>query len=199
MNVAKKQSGLTLIEMMIAMVLGLFVTGAIITLFLVTLKANGDDMKMVRLNQEMRAIMTLITRDIRRAGFWGGTTASPLSFEVEWDDGDELDTITFSYDANSNGIDDGVSEDFGYRWTGVGNPIEMLDTAGNWTGLTVNDELNVNGLEFVVGMTTAADGATQIRAVTVTFDANSASDEAIRKELIEVVRLRNEVLKPLTP
>ena len=66
-----KQKGYTLVELMVAMALGLVVVAGVSAAYLGTLRTNADSLKMMRLNEELRAIMTLMVRDIRRAGQWG--------------------------------------------------------------------------------------------------------------------------------
>jgi prepilin-type N-terminal cleavage/methylation domain-containing protein len=63
-----KLGGFTLIELMVAILIGSMVLAAIISLFVTMIKADNDNLKAIRLNQELRAAMSLITRDIRRAG-----------------------------------------------------------------------------------------------------------------------------------
>ena len=63
-----KQRGFTLIELMISIVIGLIILAAVVGMFVTLIKSDNDNLKSIRLNQELRAAMSLITRDIRRAG-----------------------------------------------------------------------------------------------------------------------------------
>lgn len=63
-----KMGGFTLIELMIAMVLGLIVIGAVLALSLSLLRANNQTIAGTRLTQELRAVAGLMANDIRRAG-----------------------------------------------------------------------------------------------------------------------------------
>jgi type IV pilus assembly protein PilW len=74
-----KQSGMTLIELMIGLVVGLVVIGGALTLLLTSLNNQKSHNQVVRLNQDMRAIMDLMVRDIRRAGFATDNPASNAS------------------------------------------------------------------------------------------------------------------------
>ena len=65
-----KRNGFTLVELLIASVLGMLVVGGIITVFATTVRFNSDNLQMVRLNQELRGVMSLISRDLRRAGYF---------------------------------------------------------------------------------------------------------------------------------
>jgi type II secretory pathway component PulJ len=67
----RDQSAFTLIELMVAITLSLFVIGVTATVYMTTFAANERNLKSTRLNQELRAIMNLATSDLRRAGHWG--------------------------------------------------------------------------------------------------------------------------------
>lgn len=67
----KKQQGLTLIEILIALALGLFIIAATLTLFINTVKSSSDTIKSVRLNHDLEMALNLIGNDIKRAGYWG--------------------------------------------------------------------------------------------------------------------------------
>jgi type IV pilus assembly protein PilW len=64
------QAGVTLIELMIGMLIGLFVTGGVISVYIAVAESSAQTLKQSRLNQEMSAIMNVMTNDIRRAGYW---------------------------------------------------------------------------------------------------------------------------------
>jgi type IV pilus assembly protein PilW len=61
------QRGFTLIELMIALVVGLIVSGAAVALVAAIGKSNSDTVRATRLTQELRATAEVIARDLRRA------------------------------------------------------------------------------------------------------------------------------------
>lgn len=63
-------SGFTLVELLVAMAIGVVVVGAGVTLLVSTLRSNADNLQMTRINQDLRGIMTAISADLRRAGSW---------------------------------------------------------------------------------------------------------------------------------
>lgn len=67
----RRQAGFTVSEVMISLVLGLLVVGATIALFARTVSTNTSSLAMSHLDQELRAVMNVVTRDLRRAGHWG--------------------------------------------------------------------------------------------------------------------------------
>lgn len=60
-------SGFSLIELMIALVVGLIVVGAVLALIVSMIRANNQTIQATRLTQELRATATVITSDIKRA------------------------------------------------------------------------------------------------------------------------------------
>ena len=61
-------AGFSLIELMVAMVLGLIVIGSVIALVLSMIRANNQTIASTRLTQELRAVAALMSNDLRRAG-----------------------------------------------------------------------------------------------------------------------------------
>ena len=72
----KAQKGLTLVELMIGMLLGIIITTGAINVFINSVKGQSDNLNLTRLNQDLRAMMDIMVRDIRRAGF---LTSDPVN------------------------------------------------------------------------------------------------------------------------
>lgn len=68
-----------MIELMIGLATGLFLLAGVIGIFAMSLKSNSDNLKMTRLNQELRSAMDLMQRELRRTAYWHLATyaASP--------------------------------------------------------------------------------------------------------------------------
>lgn len=64
----QRSVGFSLVELMVAMVLGLIVIGAVIALVMSMMRANTQTIAATRLTQELRATAALIEADLRRAG-----------------------------------------------------------------------------------------------------------------------------------
>lgn len=60
--------GYSLVELLVAMVLGLLVIGSVLALVLSMIRANNQTIAATRLTQELRATAALMSADIRRAG-----------------------------------------------------------------------------------------------------------------------------------
>lgn len=59
--------GFSLVELMVAMVLGLIVSIAVIALVVAIIKSNRETLQATRLTQELRATLSVIAHDLRRA------------------------------------------------------------------------------------------------------------------------------------
>ncbi len=65
-----RHGGFSLIEFMVTMATSLFLLSGLVYIFMNFSRASTDMLRMVRLQQELRAIMNLMTNDIRRSGYW---------------------------------------------------------------------------------------------------------------------------------
>lgn len=105
-----RQSGFTLVELMIAGTIGLFILGGAIALYGAVVRAGSVSLMEAQLSTELRGAMDLVTRDLRRAGYWAGEpdfdaitgnpfTAGQYDLTVDAVDGEPADScITFAYD-----------------------------------------------------------------------------------------------------
>lgn len=59
--------GLSLVELMIALVVGLIVSGAAVALVVSIMKANAETIRATRLTQELRTTTEIVSRELRRA------------------------------------------------------------------------------------------------------------------------------------
>ena len=59
--------GFSLVELMVALVAGLVVVGAVLALVVSIMKSNRETLQATRLNQELRATLAVIANDLRRA------------------------------------------------------------------------------------------------------------------------------------
>lgn len=205
----KKQTGLTLIEMMIAMVLGLFVVGVIITVFSTNVRSSTENIKMIRLNQELRGVMTLMSDELKRAGY----SADPGEDDFMEDLNFTSTCARYSYDDNSDNTQD-ANERFAFRLTG--NIVEWsrdvtstdCSTAGTWDDLTDPNLASITTLNFDLTGSANTNGETGLTAlttttgvsvyeVTITLTAttdlpHSSDGNDPRRTVTETIRIRNE-------
>lgn len=75
----KQQKGLSLIELLIGLLVGTIVAAGAISVFTGSVKSSGDNINLTRLNQDLRAMMDIMERDIRRAGYVTSDPATNLA------------------------------------------------------------------------------------------------------------------------
>lgn len=143
--------GFTLVEMMVAMVLGLLVVAAVLAFIFSLIRANSETVLSTRLNQELRGTMALIANDLRRARGLsdpiaavnqGGTVANIYSNVAI---PNTKDCVRYSYAA------EGGSKPFrAIRLDAASGKIELVqnDTAGAVTCATSGTSINSDGVEI---------------------------------------------------
>lgn len=67
-----RQAGFSLTELMVGTAVGLIVIAGALQLYVTSVCANADSLRLTRLNQELRAITDLIRNELRRSGYWAG-------------------------------------------------------------------------------------------------------------------------------
>ena len=65
-----RQAGVTLVELSIASLIGLIALAAIVSVYVSTSRHGNQLLQAAHLQQQLRGMLYLIGRDIRRAGFW---------------------------------------------------------------------------------------------------------------------------------
>lgn len=74
-----KQKGMTLIELMIALILALIVTATILTIFVSNVKSSAENIQMIQLNQELRAAMNFMSDELKRHGYSSNSTSAAMN------------------------------------------------------------------------------------------------------------------------
>ncbi len=197
----KKVKGFTLIELMIAMVLGLFVIGAVITIYLMTVSASSDTVKSARLNHDLALAMTLMVNDIKRTGYWGGaiaeadvsnnpfmaSTARPALY-------DSNQCIVYSYDANPP-ITVDSDEYYGFRLNNGVLEIRFSGTTnanctnGAWVSnnLIDEDDITVTTLSFTPTYTCLNITTPASTIASTSTECTTVSDSVIELRQLEIV------------
>jgi len=177
-GVNKTKAGFTLIELMIAMMLGLIVIGGALSIYISTIKSSSDVVKSARLNYDLDSVMQLMVNDIRRAGYWGGAVAGSDATNNNFTQVPTVATATdiqirnvaapttavsegncilYTYDgANGDGVVD-TNEYYGFRLNGVELEIRTTGTAatagdcdgdGQWENIIDENKVEITDLQF---------------------------------------------------
>lgn len=153
-NSRQRQRGMTLIELMISIVLGLLILSAATAMTVKSLAMNTETLASARLNQELDSIIHVMVNDIRRAGYSGGL--------FDFADNEDLNIVSsscvlYAYDANENGALDNT-EKLGFKL--VNSEVQMRTdcaagatcatdcTTGTWSALNETDMTTITSLTF---------------------------------------------------
>ena len=155
----QRQTGLSIVELMVGIAVGLFVLVGAAKLFGDYVVSNKRLLLETRVNQDLRAASDIVARDLRRAGYWNNATAGV------WGTGaaaiianphatgvgavsSTATSVSYSYARTSGGSLNGpadANEYAGFRQTLVGavNVLQMQDGQGNWQAVTDPGTVNV--------------------------------------------------------
>ncbi len=201
--------GLSLVEMLVSIVVGLVVVAGSLTLYTTSVTANANTIRYMRINQELRSVVDRIARDIRRAGYRGNAQACVgVGYTPYNSTCNNFGTVTitggtqiaFSYDETATGTVGTLdsNEARGYR---LSNGVVQTLTGGNtWENLTDANLVQVTALSFtpvtraidIDGAGTGTESVT-VREIRVSIAGQLASDSSVTRQLIETARLRNDV------
>lgn len=151
----RDQRGLSIVELMVGVALGLFLVAGAATLFVSHLGNSRRLVLEARVNQELRAAADLIARDLRRAGHWGdaiagtvvtapATIATPNPY-VAVTDGSEIIEFTYSRDAVEDGVAS-ANETSGFRRSGTKVQAKINNS---WQDVTDPNTISVSSLAIV--------------------------------------------------
>jgi type IV pilus assembly protein PilW len=161
--------GLSLIELMIALVIGLIVSGAAVALVVSIMKANAETIRATRLTQELRTTTEIISREMRRAKSVEDPVANvglaSANMLKNCDDmtpataGTTAACATFGYDCKAKS--DGTFDSGTFKAIGLANgkvklassssAVPSCPTGGAGTQLS-SDLINISELTVCVGV-----------------------------------------------
>lgn len=201
----QREKGFSLIEMMVSMAVSLIAMSGIIALFAGSVGQNTESLRHVRLNQELRAIMDVMVRDIRRAGYWAnadGVTANPFQpANAAVDVNIDNDCIVYSYDNDDDGVLD-PEEAYGFRLNGGAVEIRQngndCDPSNAWPDVSDANVVSIDALTFnILGAndltfcTNLTSGATSLNSDTC---VGAASGDVLSKMYVVDVTLTGSLL-----
>jgi type II secretory pathway component PulJ len=206
------QRGLSIVELMVGIAVGLFVVAGA---SLVTSSQLSDNRRMLvetQVQQDLRAAADIITRELRRAGYFGNDaargvwypTAGPIARNPR---GTATPTVATASTTMFQYNRPGNFNDFGFRLnSGV---IQTQINTGVWQDLTDSRTVVVTAFEieprFIQSTElpcrkACADGTASCwpkvsrREFHLTIQARSASDARVVRALESRVRLRNDLV-----
>ena len=212
----RRSRGLSIVELMVGTAVGLVIVAAATTVVTQHARENRAVAIEARLVQDLRTAADIISRDLRRAGYWGASAsgvrgddgspvlANPYALVMPESAASDGVRLSFSRDSGENGIVDG-NERFGFRLRNGAIELQLGD--GNWQALTDSATLSVTAFEvaprteetslerFCAGPC-AIDSNNcpprlQVRSFAVSIEARAVADPAVRRSVLTGARLRN--------
>jgi prepilin peptidase dependent protein B len=208
--------GLSLVELMVGIVVGLFIVSGGVY-FAVNFNAENRRLLLeARLTQDMRAAMDIVTRDIRRAGYWQnaasgvtlfGSTVVPVSYDATAfaaltpASGASAAAVTYAYDKSASAAATAADQSAFALSGGVltttigGSGAQPLTDSGTTTvtAFTVTQQATSEPIACSASCVGAACPMVHVRELTVTLSASSAIDSSIARTLKNRVRIRNDL------
>jgi len=158
MRSSRRAKGLTLVELMVGMLVGMILTAAVISVYVASIRSNGAVLTMAQLNHEVRSVAEIVANDIRRAGFDNITNNRTLA-DLQ-NDYDRIaisstgDCVRFGYNRSVAAL-----RSFGFRRVVHNDGIGVIEmkfaaddtTCANWgsaNSAALTDERRVDITEF---------------------------------------------------
>jgi len=208
---AAAQRGLSLVELMVGIAVGLFVVAGAAFVVATQLGDNRRLLLETQLQQDLRATMDIITREIRRAGsnpltsssvWYPGTARVEKNNYAEITVGEASEEIRFNYWRSA-----GVAGPFGFRFRD--GRLQSL-IGGTWQELTDANVMQVTNFTITpvdlgttqlpcprecAGGGTACWPTLTVRDYIIDIAARSRTDAAVQRTLRNQVRVRNDWLR----
>lgn len=222
----KSQRGMSIVELMVGIAIGLIIVAAASLLMSGQLNENRRLLAETQLQQDLRAASDIITRELRRMGadtesqslrsLWFPGKATAVQENILARPGDiapaegapPADEVRFTYNPGSAGI--GI---FGFKLVNGG--IQTRMAAGGWQELTDPRVMTVNSFTVTREMDTeiqvpcaklcpVTNDATcwpkvRIRNLSVAIAASAAADSRVERSMQTRVRVRNDYLSFSAP
>lgn len=206
-SVRNLQKGVSLIEFMVGITLGLIVAAGITALAANSLATNTSTTKAIRLNQQLRAAMDMVVQELRRAGHVCAYnaiigTSTGYSNGVAVSNGG--DTVEYQYelcDAARNFLS---TEQSGFR---LASGKLQKKKNGAWTDVTDTTGLTMTSISFCyepgsastclteppsAAKLTGATNQVVVKNIKVTLLGYITGDSAASRKLVETVMVRND-------
>jgi type IV pilus assembly protein PilW len=215
----RHQRGLSLVELMVGITVGMFVVAAAATLVATQLTDNRKLLVEVQVQQDLRATADIIMRDLRRAGslpelfdatkyVWSADTAAPMDFDAQ------LAVTPASGAANqvtfASARTPGSRAGYGFRlsrgviqaqlpgdagWQDLSDGATMTVTAFNITAVN-EPPVMASCPKLCSDGSNACWPQAQVRSYTVEITGEAKSDAAVKRSVSSVARVRSDLWGP---
>lgn len=210
----RQQHGLSIVELLVGVAVGLFVVAAAALMVSSQLADNRRLLLETQLQQDLRATVDIVTREMRRASYWQEsqkalwyeTRTSPITANsfgaITPASGENLNLVSFTYRRRSG--DEGP---YGFK---VESQVLKSMIANQWQTLSDVSVVRITDLDIDLAApvvyqlpcpnlcpdgTQACWPELQLRTATVSITGQSATDPSVQRTVSSRVRLRNDVVR----
>jgi type IV pilus assembly protein PilW len=213
---ASFQRGLSLVEMMVGIAVGLFIVAGATLVVTAQLGDNRRLLMETQLQQDLRATGDVITRELRRSGGVGDEALTKFVWTSTGVTGTAAEASTRSAITIS---ESGSQVDFNYKRNATNGPwgykleggVIYTYTSGDWQALTDTNTMEVtvfnvqpvDSLTEVIPCPRGCGGdptdttcwpTVEVRNFEVTIEARSRSDNSVLRAIRSQVRVRNDAI-----
>jgi type II secretory pathway component PulJ len=177
---ASMSAGLTLVELIVVMILSLILVGSAFTAYLAHSKTSGEQGRVVALQQDLRAVMDMIERDVKNSGCRDPRLAGTANIQPIGASSSGLNSLAMNMDLNLDGATTAQNEQV--RYVLNGNTLNRIDQGvtvallNNVTSFGIIYRNANNAVITPAGTLTQAQ-ASQVLSVAVTLRVQSATPD----------------------
>lgn len=213
-SMLRNQKGISIIEILMALVISSIITAAVISLLSNSLTTSSQLTKTAKLDQMLNNILETIAQDVQRAGYNANATTSATNVFFNAPDDVSINAstncITFSYQIDSN-TTPVTSNRFGYRLNTTNNAIEYRTSgtdcaSGAWNNFTDPNIISIDNFSIPAvnttninpqtGNTSTTSPYTQYRSVTITITGKLVSDPSVTRTITRTIKIYNNKYVP---
>jgi type IV pilus assembly protein PilW len=216
------QCGLSLVELMVGVAVGLFVVAGATLMVSNQLGDNRRLMLETQIQQDLRAAADIIARDLRRSGYWGSAESSvwhagassvasnPYTQLQSVVSGTAASAVGFAYSRSpvENNVVDATDQS-GFR---LDNGVIRMNVGGSEQALTDATTLRITRFEVLLnsraialacfnacGTSPSCPPTQSVRDITVVIEGTAVHDATVRRSAQSNTRLRNDVIQGVCP
>lgn len=177
------------------MTIALTALAGIFSVFSHSVQASATSLKEIKLNQELRVIIDVMGRDIRRAGYWSqadGFTDNPFSTDEKEISVTNSSCITYSYDTNSDNVID-HNDNHGFKL--VKNAVTIRKVSAmctenggrKWEAISDLNTLDITSLHFDLKKSTCLNLTNSARSCDLVSMQDDIRTPALSGDYIEIM------------
>lgn len=196
-NFFYNKSGFSLVELLIALLLGSVLLVMMVSLFMTSLSTGSKSLKYYRLRSDLQSIIAMLEVDIRRAGYGGKAYLVGLNAHKSIDINSSHNCIVYYYNHNNtSSIESSNQMAFSFKGgaikfkSGVGQVADTVcAVTRGW--IAISDVQFVTITRFILTENIVSSASTTIRSVKIELSGELVSDDNYTYSIETRVKVRN--------